>query len=143
MSTIIRRVMLWALALVVDLAVPWLGFRLPGLGASSASEWDVEGEHLAEFRQARDAGVETVEHLRDATLLPRHALQRALQAARLTPQELLERPVLPRREVRGQADEGEREHHDDQAQRRPRMAMGAGDLAGHDDLDVGDQGVTR
>ncbi|EYD74089.1 low temperature requirement A [Rubellimicrobium mesophilum DSM 19309] len=42
------RVLLWALALVVDLVVPWLGFRLPGLGASSASEWDVEGEHLAE-----------------------------------------------------------------------------------------------
>jgi low temperature requirement protein LtrA len=42
------RVLLWGLALVADLVVPWLGFRLPGLGASSASEWDVEGEHLAE-----------------------------------------------------------------------------------------------
>lgn len=42
------RVVLWALALLVELAVPWLGYRLPGLGASSASEWVIEGEHLAE-----------------------------------------------------------------------------------------------
>jgi hypothetical protein len=31
---------------------------------------------------------------------------------------------------------------DDEAQRGRRMAMGAGDLAGHDDLDIGDQGIT-
>ncbi|HVG49016.1 MAG TPA: low temperature requirement protein A [Rubellimicrobium sp.] len=42
------RIVLWALALVLDLGAPWFGFRLPGRGASSASEWDVQGEHLAE-----------------------------------------------------------------------------------------------
>jgi low temperature requirement protein LtrA len=42
------RVVLWGLALVIELVVPWLGFRVPGLGASSDSAWDVEGEHLTE-----------------------------------------------------------------------------------------------
>lgn len=42
------RVVLWGLALVLDLGVPWMGFWVPGLGRSSAGAWDVEGEHLAE-----------------------------------------------------------------------------------------------
>lgn len=42
------RMVLWSLAAATDLAVPWAGFRLPGLGRSSTHEWDIEGEHLAE-----------------------------------------------------------------------------------------------
>ncbi|WP_220495434.1 low temperature requirement protein A [Paracoccus sp. MC1862] len=42
------RVVLWLLAAATDLLVPWIGFRLPGLGRSSTHEWDIEGEHLAE-----------------------------------------------------------------------------------------------
>ena len=42
------RVVLWSLALLIDLGVPWIGFRVPGLGRSSARAWKVEGEHLAE-----------------------------------------------------------------------------------------------
>lgn len=42
------RVLFWAFALAIELAVPWAGFWLPGLGRSSAGAWDVEGEHLAE-----------------------------------------------------------------------------------------------
>jgi low temperature requirement protein LtrA len=42
------RIVLWAVALVIDLAVPWAGFWFPGLGRSSAREWNIEGEHLAE-----------------------------------------------------------------------------------------------
>lgn len=42
------RIVLWALALVVDVTVPWMGYWVPGMGRSSAREWDIEGEHLAE-----------------------------------------------------------------------------------------------
>jgi low temperature requirement protein LtrA len=42
------RILLWALALVVDVTVPWAGYWVPGMGRSSAREWDIEGEHLAE-----------------------------------------------------------------------------------------------
>lgn len=42
------RVGLWAVALAVELLVPWFGFWLPGFGRSSAHEWDIEGEHLTE-----------------------------------------------------------------------------------------------
>ncbi len=39
---------LWALALAIEYAGPALGFRVPGLGRSTTSDWDVEGAHLAE-----------------------------------------------------------------------------------------------
>jgi low temperature requirement protein LtrA len=42
------RIVLWATALLIEFAVPWTGFRLPGLGQSSTGAWDVEGEHLTE-----------------------------------------------------------------------------------------------
>ncbi len=42
------RFALWAIALVIEYAGPSLGFRTPGLGASTTSDWDVEGGHLAE-----------------------------------------------------------------------------------------------
>jgi low temperature requirement protein LtrA len=42
------RFALWAVALVIEYVGPSLGFRTPGLGASTTSDWDVEGGHLAE-----------------------------------------------------------------------------------------------
>jgi low temperature requirement protein LtrA len=42
------RILLWALAILTELTVPWFGFGLPGLGRSTSDAWDVEGEHLAE-----------------------------------------------------------------------------------------------
>jgi low temperature requirement protein LtrA len=42
------RFALWALALLVEFAGPWTGFWTPGLGASTTSDWDVEGSHMAE-----------------------------------------------------------------------------------------------
>ena len=42
------RFALWAVALVIEYVGPLLGFRTPGLGASTTSDWDVEGGHLAE-----------------------------------------------------------------------------------------------
>jgi low temperature requirement protein LtrA len=39
---------LWALALAIEYAGPALGFRVPGLGRSTTSDWNVEGAHLAE-----------------------------------------------------------------------------------------------
>lgn len=42
------RLLLWALAVLVEYAGPVLRFRLPGLGASAVSDWQVEGAHLAE-----------------------------------------------------------------------------------------------
>lgn len=41
-------VILWSIALLIELAVPWIGYRVPGLGSSSPEAWDVEGEHLTE-----------------------------------------------------------------------------------------------
>lgn len=41
-------VLLWAIALAIELGVPWIGYRFPGLGRSSPGAWDVEGEHLTE-----------------------------------------------------------------------------------------------
>jgi low temperature requirement protein LtrA len=38
----------WLLALAIDLAGPSLGFRVPGLGRSRTTEWDIEGGHLSE-----------------------------------------------------------------------------------------------
>ena len=42
------RFLLWLIALSLDGLAPALGFRFPGLGQSTTSDWDVEGEHLAE-----------------------------------------------------------------------------------------------
>jgi low temperature requirement protein LtrA len=42
------RFALWAIALAIEYVGPSLGFRTPGLGASTTSDWDVEGGHLAE-----------------------------------------------------------------------------------------------
>ena len=42
------RVGLWLVALVIEYSAPALGFRVPGLGKSTAADWDVSGAHLAE-----------------------------------------------------------------------------------------------
>ncbi len=41
-------VVLWSAALLIELGVPWVGYRVPGLGRSTSDAWDVEGEHLTE-----------------------------------------------------------------------------------------------
>jgi len=38
----------WLAALAIEYISPSLGFRVPGLGASTTADWDVAGEHLAE-----------------------------------------------------------------------------------------------
>ena len=43
-----QRLVLWAVACVIDLAGPRAMFWLPWLGASRASTWVVRGEHMAE-----------------------------------------------------------------------------------------------
>lgn len=43
-----ERLLLWALAVLLDYLSPSLRFRVPGLGASSLSDWNVEGGHLSE-----------------------------------------------------------------------------------------------
>ncbi|WP_439499916.1 low temperature requirement protein A [Bosea sp. (in: a-proteobacteria)] len=42
------RFALWALALGIELLLPSIGFRFPGLGRSTTADWDIEGGHLAE-----------------------------------------------------------------------------------------------
>ncbi len=42
------RLALWGLALAVEFAGPSLYFWVPGLGASTTQDWDVEGAHMAE-----------------------------------------------------------------------------------------------
>jgi low temperature requirement protein LtrA len=42
------RLAVWGLALAIDTAAPLVGFRAPGLGRSTTSDWHVEGGHLAE-----------------------------------------------------------------------------------------------
>jgi low temperature requirement protein LtrA len=39
---------LWVLALLVELAVPWFGFPVPGYGRTETRDWDIQGEHLSE-----------------------------------------------------------------------------------------------
>jgi low temperature requirement protein LtrA len=39
---------LWVLALGLEYVAPSLGFRVPGLGYSTTSDWNVEGGHMAE-----------------------------------------------------------------------------------------------
>ncbi|EJL30908.1 putative membrane protein [Caulobacter sp. AP07] len=42
------RLVLWGAAIAVEYASPALGFWVPGLGRVRATEWDIEGGHLAE-----------------------------------------------------------------------------------------------
>lgn len=43
-----QRVPLWLAAVVIEYLGPFCYFRVPGMGRSLASDWDVEGAHLAE-----------------------------------------------------------------------------------------------
>ena len=38
----------WTLALAIELVGPWARFWVPGLGASSVTDWNVDGGHMAE-----------------------------------------------------------------------------------------------
>lgn len=42
------RIALWGIALIIEYLSPALRFRVPGLGASSLSDWNVEGGHMSE-----------------------------------------------------------------------------------------------
>jgi low temperature requirement protein LtrA len=42
------RLLVWGLAMAVEFAAPALGYWAPRLGRTSATEWNVEGAHLAE-----------------------------------------------------------------------------------------------
>ena len=43
-----QRLACWALALAIELVSPSLFFWVPGLGASTLDDWNVEGNHMAE-----------------------------------------------------------------------------------------------
>ena len=43
-----RRLLWWIAALVVEYSGPSMFFRVPGLGRSTADDWDISGEHMAE-----------------------------------------------------------------------------------------------
>ena len=42
------RLVLWGLALAIEYCGPAMRFRVPGLGASTIDDWNVEGGHMAE-----------------------------------------------------------------------------------------------
>ena len=42
------RLLLWAGALAIEYAGPFMFFRTPGLGTSTVSDWDISGAHMAE-----------------------------------------------------------------------------------------------
>jgi low temperature requirement protein LtrA len=42
------RLAVWGLALAIDTGAPIVGFRVPGLGQSTTTDWTVEGGHLVE-----------------------------------------------------------------------------------------------
>ncbi|MBB5642839.1 low temperature requirement protein A [Cryobacterium roopkundense] len=42
------RLLLWAIALGIELLSAGLGFRVPGLGRSGVEDWDLSGPHIAE-----------------------------------------------------------------------------------------------
>ena len=44
----VGRLLMWALALAIDMMGPVFGFGVPGLGKSTTRDWDVEGAHMAE-----------------------------------------------------------------------------------------------
>jgi low temperature requirement protein LtrA len=43
-----ERLVWWALAVLIEYCGPMAMFRVPGLGASSGSDWDISGSHMAE-----------------------------------------------------------------------------------------------
>jgi low temperature requirement protein LtrA len=43
-----QRFAFWAIALVIEFISPAAGFWTPGLGRSETTDWDVEGDHMAE-----------------------------------------------------------------------------------------------
>lgn len=43
-----QRLMLWAVAVAIEYLAPLMRFAVPGLGASSFDDWDVEGGHMSE-----------------------------------------------------------------------------------------------
>lgn len=43
-----QRLICWLIALAIEYVAPALYFRVPGLGRSRTSDWDVDGAHLAE-----------------------------------------------------------------------------------------------
>jgi low temperature requirement protein LtrA len=47
-----QRIVLWGLAMTVDLLAPLVGYRTPGRGRSETADWDVEGGHFADRFQA-------------------------------------------------------------------------------------------
>lgn len=42
------RLVLWVVALALDLGSAWAGFWIPRLGRSTTADWDVDGAHMAE-----------------------------------------------------------------------------------------------
>lgn len=42
------RLALWAMAVAIEYAGPYMLFRTPGMGTSSATDWDISGGHMAE-----------------------------------------------------------------------------------------------
>jgi low temperature requirement protein LtrA len=42
------RAILWALAIAIEYAAPFVFFRFPGLGRSTGEDWDISGGHMAE-----------------------------------------------------------------------------------------------
>ena len=42
------QIALWSLALGIEYAGPFAFFRVPGLGRSTAADWDISGSHMAE-----------------------------------------------------------------------------------------------
>ena len=44
----LRRLAWWAAALALDFTGPWTFFAVPGLGRSTAADWDISGAHMAE-----------------------------------------------------------------------------------------------
>jgi low temperature requirement protein LtrA len=44
----IARLGWWTLALAIELAGPWARFWVPGIGAASVTDWNVDGGHMAE-----------------------------------------------------------------------------------------------
>lgn len=42
------RLIVWAVAMLIEFVSPSLGFWVPGMGRSSSEDWDVSGDHMAE-----------------------------------------------------------------------------------------------
>jgi low temperature requirement protein LtrA len=43
-----QRLLVWSVALAIDLAAPWAGYWVPVLGRSRTTDWEVEGGHMSE-----------------------------------------------------------------------------------------------